>query len=118
MLTKWKIAATAGAAGALALAPAAMAQAAPSDPVPGTNCTVAQVERALVAAAPEAATMVNQVPGGRAEAERILTLPPAERTARIHELGRQNPQLAAYYTHNQGKINHPIGVVAPPCSQY
>ncbi|BDD83521.1 hypothetical protein TPB0596_32840 [Tsukamurella pulmonis] len=118
MLTRWKIAATAGAAGALVLAPAAMAQAAPSDPVPGTNCTVAQVERAVVAVAPEAATMVDQVPGGRAEAERILTLPPAERMARVHELGRQNPQLAAYYTQNQARINQAIGTVAASCSQY
>ncbi len=118
MLTRTKIAATVGAAGALVLAPAAMAQAAPSDPVPGTNCNVGQVERALVAVAPEAATMVHQVPGGRAEAERILTLPPEQRTARIHELGRQNPQLAAYYTQNEGKINHTIGVVAATCSKY
>ncbi|TWS18566.1 hemophore-related protein [Tsukamurella asaccharolytica] len=118
MLNRWKFAATAGVAGALALAPAAMAQAAPSDPVPGTNCTVGQVERALVAVAPEAATAINQVPGGRAEAERILTLPPAERNARIHELGRQNPQLVMYYNQNQGKINQTIGVVAKTCSQY
>ncbi|KXO97779.1 hemophore-related protein [Tsukamurella pseudospumae] len=118
MLTRWKIAATTGAAGALVLAPAAMAQAAPSDPVPGTNCTVAQVERATVAVAPEAQTMVNQLPGGRAEAQRILALPPAERNARIHELGRQNPQLAAYYQQNQAKINSTIATVAKTCSQY
>lgn len=118
MRNAWKIAATAGAAGAMVALPVAAAQAAPSDPVPGTNCTVAQVERATVAVAPEAAGLVNQLPGGRAEAQRILALPPAQREARIHELGRANPQLASYYFANQDKINKNVAVVAATCSKY
>jgi hemophore-related protein len=104
--------------GALIAAPAATAFAAPADPVPGTNCTVAQVERAVVAVAPEAVPMLNQVPGGRATAQQILAAPPAERNARIHEIGKQNPQLASYYYANQGQINGKINTVINTCSKY
>ncbi|ADG79334.1 Hemophore-related protein OS=Tsukamurella paurometabola (strain ATCC 8368 / DSM / CCUG 35730/ CIP 100753 / JCM 10117 / KCTC 9821 / NBRC 16120 / NCIMB 702349/ NCTC 13040) OX=521096 GN=Tpau_2736 PE=4 SV=1 [Tsukamurella paurometabola] len=114
----WKFAAATAFTGTLIAAPVATAAAAPADPVPGTQCTVAQVERAVTDLAPEAIPMLNQVPGGRATAEQVLTLPPAERNARLHQLANQNPQLAAFYNANQGEINKRINLVVSNCAKY
>lgn len=110
--------ATAAVGGALIAAPVATAAAAPADPVPGTNCTVGQLERAIADIAPEAIPLANKVPGGRAEIERIATLPPNERMARIHQIGAQNPELAAYYNANSAMINQKAAQVVASCAKY
>lgn len=114
----WKFATATAFIGALIATPVATAAAAPADPVPGTQCNVGQVERAVADLAPEALPLLNQVPGGRATADEVLTLPPAERNARIQQLAAQNPQLASLYKTHQGEINKRINLVAANCAKY
>ncbi len=119
-LTKRFAAAAAACVGAasLALVPTAAANADPNTPVPGTNCTVAQVESATQAVAPEAIAAMNQTPNGRAQAEAFITAQPAQRDAQIAALKQQNPLAAAYYAAHKKEIDAKIAEVMATCSQY
>ncbi|MDF0528680.1 hemophore-related protein [Tsukamurella sp. 8F] len=109
---------TAGAgAVSLSLIPAT-ANAAPNDHVPGTNCTVAQVERATNAIAPEATAALAQVPGGKAQAETFITSTPEQRGALIDKLKKENPLAAKYYAAHKQEIDAKIAKVIATCSQY
>ncbi|MET9327463.1 hemophore-related protein [Tsukamurella sp. NPDC003166] len=110
-------AAVAALAGALALAPA-VASAAPNDKVPGTKCTVAQVERATQVVAPEAIAVMDATPGGRAQATELLTAKPEDRQAIIDRLSKNNPAAASYYKANRADIDAKIAKVIATCDQY
>ncbi|WP_041944406.1 hemophore-related protein [Tsukamurella paurometabola] len=104
-------------AAGLALAPA-VASAAPNDKVPGTKCTVAQVERATQMIAPEAIAVMNGTPGGREKATRILVAKPEERQKLIEQLAADNPAGAAYYKANRADIDAKITKVIATCPNY
>lgn len=104
-------------AAGLTLTPA-VASAAPNDPVPGTKCTVAQVERATKVVAPEAIAVMNGTPGGRAQAEKLLTSKPSERDKVIEQLAKDNPAAAAYYKANRPEVDAKIAKVIATCDQY
>lgn len=108
---------TAAAAAALILAPA-IASAAPTDPVPGTECNVGQVERATEVIAPEAFVALDQMPGGHATAEKFITATPEQRDAQLVELQEENPLAAAYYKANKEDIDAKIAKVIADCHQY
>ena len=110
-------AAVAALAGALALVPA-VASAAPNDKVPGTNCTVAQVERATQVIAPEAIAVMDATPGGRDQATELLTAKPENRQAIIDRLTKNNPAAASYYKANRADIDAKIAKVIATCDQY
>ncbi|WP_019204460.1 hemophore-related protein [Tsukamurella sp. 1534] len=109
--------AAAVAAAGLTLAPA-VASAAPTDKVAGTNCTVAQVERATQVIAPEAIAVMNGTPGGRANAEKVLAAPPKEREKLIAELAKDNPAAASYYKANRAQVDAKIAKVIAECHKY
>lgn len=111
------VAATAVLAAGLALAPA-VASAAPNDKVPGTKCTVAQVERATQMIAPEAIAVMNGTPGGREQANKILVATPEERQTLIDQLVKDNPAGAAYYKANRADIDAKIAKVIATCHTY
>lgn len=105
------------AAAGLTLTPA-IASAAPNDPVPGTKCTVAQVERATQVVAPEAIAVMNGTPGGRAQAEKLLTSKPADREKLIEQLSKDNPAAAAYYKAHRAEVDAKIAKVIATCDKY
>ncbi|GAB3134490.1 hypothetical protein GCM10027289_26430 [Tsukamurella serpentis] len=104
-------------AGTLALAPA-VASAAPTDKVPGTKCTVAQVERATQVIAPEAIAVMDATPGGREQANELLTAKPEDRQKIIERLTKNNPEAAAYYKANRTDIDAKIAKVIATCDKY
>lgn len=110
-------AAVAALAGVLALAPA-VASAAPTDKVPGTKCTVAQVERATQVIAPEAIAVMDATPGGRAQANELLTAKPEDRQKIIDRLTKNNPAAAAYYKAHRTEIDAKIAKVIATCDKY
>lgn len=110
-------AAIAALAGIMALAPA-VASAAPNDKVPGTKCTVAQVERATQVIAPEAIAVMDATPGGRAQANKLLTAKPEDRQKIIDDLTKDNPSAAAYYRANRTDIDAKIAKVIATCDKY
>ncbi|MCS3782420.1 hemophore-related protein [Tsukamurella ocularis] len=110
-------AAVAALAGALAVVPA-VASAAPTDKVPGTKCTVAQVERATQVIAPEAIAVMDATPGGRDQATELLTAKPEDRQAIIERLTKDNPAAAAYYRANRTDIDAKIAKVIATCDKY
>lgn len=111
------VASVAALAGVLALAPA-VASAAPNDKVPGTKCTVAQVERATQVIAPEAIAVMDATPGGRDQATELLTAKPEDRQAIVDKLTKDNPAAAAYYRANRADIDAKIAKVIATCDQY
>ncbi|MGW0037420.1 hypothetical protein [Gordonia sp. NPDC003376] len=60
---------------------AASADAGPSTPMAGTNCVVAQGERALQAQAPDIYAHIEQYPTSAQSLENVLALSPADRAA-------------------------------------
>jgi hemophore-related protein len=105
------------AAAALFLVPAT-AGAAPTDPVPGTNCNVGQVERATQAIAPEALTALDSLPGGRASAEKFLTATPDQRQQQLPQLEQSNPMAYSYYKSNKSDVDAKIAKVVAECPNY
>ncbi|TWS18460.1 hemophore-related protein [Tsukamurella asaccharolytica] len=110
-------AAVAALAGALAFAPA-VASAAPTDKVPGTKCTVGQVERATQVVAPEAIAVMDATPGGRDQATELLTAKPEDRQSIIDRLTKDNPAAADYYKANRADIDAKIAKVIATCDKY
>ena len=100
--------------GAAALAVPATASAAPATtPVPGTNCTLGQVERSIGANAPEVSRYLDN-PRIRAEFERIVTLPDAARRAEAEQYLNRYPQLRQY----RPAIEDRIAVIEDTCSRF
>ncbi|BDD82374.1 hypothetical protein TPB0596_21370 [Tsukamurella pulmonis] len=110
-------AAVAAFAGAVAFVPA-VASAAPTDKVPGTKCTVAQVERATQVIAPEAIAVMDATPGGRAQATELLTAKPEDRQPIIDRLVKDNPAAASYYKANRADVDAKIAKVIATCDKY
>ncbi|GAA4400075.1 hemophore-related protein [Tsukamurella soli] len=116
-------AACAGAAASLGLIPALLIPSAayavsPTDPVPGTNCNVAQVERATQVVAPEAIAAMDNTPGARDTAEQFITSTPDQRQAQLANLQQQNPLAAEYYQAHKQEIDAKIAKVLATCNQY
>ena len=110
-------AAVAAFAGVVAFVPAA-ASAAPTDKVPGTKCTVAQVERATQVIAPEAIAVMDATPGDRDQATELLTAKPEDRQKIIDRLTKDNPAAASYYKANRADIDAKIAKVIATCDKY
>ena len=117
-MTRMRIAAGVTAAVAALILSPAIAGAAPTDPVPGTNCNVGQVERATQAIAPEALTALDNLPGGRASAEKFLTSTPAQRQQQLPQLEQSNPMAYAYYKNNKADVDAKIAKVVAECPNY
>ncbi|WP_299575066.1 hemophore-related protein [uncultured Williamsia sp.] len=109
-------AATLGAAAALAI-PAASASAAPQDRVPGTDCTTAQVERAVAATSPEVARYLDN-PRVRGEFERIVVLPEPQRTAEVNRLLERNPRIAGLVRQYRPLVDQRVALVFSTCNRY
>ncbi|MEH3154779.1 MAG: hemophore-related protein [Gordonia paraffinivorans] len=105
-----------GTAAALAL-PAATASAAPQDRVPGTNCTTAQVERAVTATSPEVAGYLND-PRVRGEFERIVVLPEPQRTEEVTGLLDRNPRIAALVQQYRPIVDQRVALIYSTCDRY
>lgn len=110
-------AAVAALAGSIAFIPA-VASAAPTDKVPGTKCTVAQVERATQVIAPEAIAVMDATPGGRDQATELLTAKAEDRQPIIDRLTKDNPAAASYYKAHRAEIDAKISKVIANCEKY
>lgn len=110
-------AATAGTAAALTF-PAASASAAPEVPtVPGTTCTVDQLERAVRATSPEVAGYLDNQ-RVRSTFERIAQLPEPARSAQISELVASEPQVKVFYDRFRPLIDQRIAIALASCNRF
>jgi hemophore-related protein len=106
-----------GTAAALAL-PAGAASAAPEVPtVPGTTCTVDQLERAVRATSPEVAGYLDN-PRVRSTFERIAQLPEPARSAQISELVAQEPRVKVFYDRFRPLVDQRIAIALGSCNRF
>lgn len=66
----------------------------PSAPVPGTSCSVAQVERALAKEDPALWKKIESRPEAKKHFEEMITLTPEQRKARHEEMAKKHPERA------------------------
>ncbi|MGZ8178771.1 hemophore-related protein [Williamsia sp. SKLECPSW1] len=109
-------AAVLGTAAALAF-PTATASAAPQDRVPGTDCTTAQVERAVRATSPEVGGYLDN-PRVRAEFERVVVLPEPQRTTEVTRLLQRDPRLAALVQQYRPIVDQRVVLILSTCDRY
>ncbi|MGU3292594.1 hemophore-related protein [Williamsia sp. M5A3_1d] len=103
--------------GAMALMPAT-ASAAPADrAVPGTSCTVGQVERATTAVSPTLGGYLRN-PRVRGEFERIVVLPEPQRRAEVQRYLDRNPDVAAQVDRFRPQIDRGIARVIATCDRF
>ncbi|MCX6468544.1 MAG: hemophore-related protein [Corynebacteriales bacterium] len=111
------VAIAAAGVGAIALMPAT-ASAAPADrAVPGTSCTVGQVERATTAVSPAIGGYLRN-PQIRAEFERIVVLPEPQRRAEVQRYLDRNPDVAAQADRYRPQIDRGVARVIATCDRF
>ncbi len=119
-LTRWAIGTLAAIGiGASTLVVPATATAAPVSPhVPGTSCSLHQVERDIAAKDPRLWHRLETHPKAKQRFERLATRPEAQRHAEIAEFLAKHPRAKARYDKNRGAIAAKVVTITRTCSAF
>jgi hemophore-related protein len=92
------------------------AEAAPAQdtPVPGTECTLSQVEKAIDAKAPRVAERLNTNAEAKERFENFIVKPESERATIISDARADHPRLRG----NHPRARDIIGEIMTTCGQY
>jgi hemophore-related protein len=83
-------------------------------PVPGTECSLSQVEKAIEAKAPKVAGRLNTNPEAKERFENFIVKPEAERKEIIAEARADHPRLRG----DHPRVRDTVSEIKATCGQY